>query len=142
MKLFSSERLPNCDLSVADAMVTLMAYSTSAGLNWSDMEKLVHVVNLLLGAEVLPSSQYLLRKAWKNWQQQLVKRYYFCTTCSTPAANLEGHSFVCSNCNAPNSAHNFYGVLNLKKQIDVLLSSKVVATALLDSLEKKNLCEN
>lgn len=28
MKLFSGERLPNCDLSVADAMVTLMAYST------------------------------------------------------------------------------------------------------------------
>ncbi|KAH7961758.1 hypothetical protein HPB52_011927 [Rhipicephalus sanguineus] len=62
-KLFSHERLPHSDLSVADAMVMLMAYSTSAGLNWSDMEKLVHVINLFLGADVLPSSQYLLRKA-------------------------------------------------------------------------------
>ncbi|KAH7971035.1 hypothetical protein HPB49_018183 [Dermacentor silvarum] len=142
MKLFSSERLPNCDLNVADAMVTLMAYSISAGLNWSYMLELVDVVNLLRGSEELPSSQYWLRKASKNWQQQLVKRYYFCTTCSTPAANLEGHSFVCLKCNAPYSAHNFYAVLNLKKLIGALLSSKVVATALLASLEKKNLCEN
>ncbi|KAL3184461.1 hypothetical protein MRX96_031753 [Rhipicephalus microplus] len=47
-------------LSVADAMVMRMAYSTSAGLNWKDIEKLAHVINLLMGAEVLPSSQYLL----------------------------------------------------------------------------------
>lgn len=33
LKLFSSERLPNPELSVANAMVVLMAYSTSAGLN-------------------------------------------------------------------------------------------------------------
>ncbi|KAH7971274.1 hypothetical protein HPB49_020827 [Dermacentor silvarum] len=65
MKLFSSERLPNCDLSVADAMVTLMAYSTLAGLNWSDMEKLVHVVNLLLGAECV-INELPVAMRWSN----------------------------------------------------------------------------
>ncbi|KAL1482014.1 hypothetical protein MTO96_034072 [Rhipicephalus appendiculatus] len=52
-KLFSKERLPNSDLSVADAVVTLMAYSTSGGLNWSDMEKLAHMMNILLGVAII-----------------------------------------------------------------------------------------
>ncbi|KAL1486832.1 hypothetical protein MTO96_046799 [Rhipicephalus appendiculatus] len=40
-RLFSDERLPNSDLNVREAMIILMAYSTSAGLNWTNMEKLV-----------------------------------------------------------------------------------------------------
>ncbi|KAL3184693.1 hypothetical protein MRX96_005802 [Rhipicephalus microplus] len=39
-RLFSDERLPNSDLNVGEAMIILMAYSTSAGLNWTNMEKL------------------------------------------------------------------------------------------------------
>ncbi|KAH7984597.1 hypothetical protein HPB52_022871 [Rhipicephalus sanguineus] len=39
-RLFSDERLPNSDLNVREAMIILMAYSTSAGLNWTNMEKL------------------------------------------------------------------------------------------------------
>lgn len=136
LKLFSNDRLPNSQLSVADAMVMLMAYSTSAGLNWKDMEKLVHVMNLLLGAEVLPSSQYLLRKAWKSWQGQLIKRHYFCTSCSTRAVNPSGRDFVCANCDTPNSAHNFFAILSLKKQIEVLLSKEDLAMTLLGSLRK------
>lgn len=85
--LFPSDRLPNSHLSVADAMVMAMAYTSSAGLNWTDMERLVHVINALLGAQGLPSSKYLLRKAWRKWTEQLAHRYYFCTNCSTRSLN-------------------------------------------------------
>ncbi|KAH6938416.1 hypothetical protein HPB50_009146 [Hyalomma asiaticum] len=80
-RLFSDERLPNSDLNVREAMIILMAYSTSAGLNWTNMEKLVGVINLLLGKQILPTSKHLLRKTWKVWLAGTVKRHYYCKEC-------------------------------------------------------------
>lgn len=64
-RLFSDERLPNSDLNVREAMIILMAYSKSAGLNWTNLEKLVGVTHLFLGKQILPASKHLLRKTWK-----------------------------------------------------------------------------
>ncbi|KAL1467495.1 hypothetical protein MTO96_042135, partial [Rhipicephalus appendiculatus] len=86
-RLFSDERLPNSDLNVREAMIILMAYSTSAGLNWTNMEKLVGVINLFLGKQILPTSKHLLRKTWKLWLAGTVKRHYYCNECGSIVAN-------------------------------------------------------
>lgn len=62
-RIFSSECLPNSDMTVRDFMLSLMAYTVSVRLNWADMERLVRMINLFLGKFVLPTSSYMLRKA-------------------------------------------------------------------------------
>ncbi|KAH7984817.1 hypothetical protein HPB49_025707 [Dermacentor silvarum] len=96
-RLFSSECLPNSDMSVRDAMLTLMAYTASVGLNWTDMEKLVGVINLFLGKPVLPTSSYMLRKVWKQWMGGLVERHYFSRAAVLNMKQYNGY-FGCSFC--------------------------------------------
>ncbi|XP_077491319.1 uncharacterized protein LOC144101951 [Amblyomma americanum] len=134
---FSIERLPNSDVTVRDAMFILMAYTSSSGLNWVDMEKLVGVINLFLGKPILPTSQYLLRKVWKRWEADIVKRHYFCEECGAIIPNPEKREFLCPSCNTSNSAQNFFATVSIEKQLEVMLTNDTVAQTLLTSLKKK-----
>ncbi|XP_049515854.1 uncharacterized protein LOC119435708 [Dermacentor silvarum] len=138
-RLFSSECLPNSDMSVRDAMLTLMAYTASVGLNWTDMEKLVGVINLFLGKPVLPTSSYMLRKVWKQWMGGLVERHYFCEACEAVIPNPRQKDFSCPHCNTTNSGQNFFVTLDLKKQIEIMLIDKSVSKGLMESLKKRQL---
>ncbi|XP_075742920.1 uncharacterized protein LOC142796363 [Rhipicephalus microplus] len=136
-RLFSDERLPNSDLNVGEAMIILMAYSTSAGLNWTNMEKLVGVINLFLGRQILPTSKHLLRKTWKSWLAGTVKRHYYCKECGSIVPNASERDFVCPQCTALDPPENHFAMIDAKKQIEVLLSSSCVAKGLLAALQKK-----
>ncbi|XP_049269081.1 uncharacterized protein LOC119384784 [Rhipicephalus sanguineus] len=134
--MFSDERLPNVDLTVRDAMLILMAYSASVGLNWVHMEKLVSVINLFLGKSVLPTSQYLIRKVWKKWKEDMLTDHFYCEHCGKIVPNEEGaKEYSCPSCNA-NSSSNVFTTVSIKKQIEVHLSDPKVANALLNSLKK------
>ncbi|KAL1429304.1 hypothetical protein MTO96_016461 [Rhipicephalus appendiculatus] len=103
--MFSDERLPNGDLTVRDAMLVLMSYSASVGLNWVQMEKLVSVINLfLLGKPVLPTSQYLIGKVWKKWKVDMLTDHFYCEHCGKIVPNEEGaKEYSCPVCNANSS---------------------------------------
>lgn len=64
-RLFSGEHSPKSDLNVREAMIILMAYKACAGPNWTNIGKMVEVINLFLGKQILLTSKHLLRKTWK-----------------------------------------------------------------------------
>lgn len=66
-----------------------------------------------------------------------MSRYYICTNCSTRSPNPEGRDFVSAYCNLFNSAHYFFAVLDLQKQMEVVLSDETISTALFSSPEKR-----
>lgn len=104
--IFSGERLPNSDMTVRDAMLTLMAYTVSVALNWTGMEKLVGIINLFLGKPVLPTSSWMLRKACRQWMDDLVKRHYFCQACEAVISNPRQKVFSCPHCTTEISGQN------------------------------------
>ncbi|XP_077544557.1 uncharacterized protein LOC144157587 [Haemaphysalis longicornis] len=135
--LFTEECLPNSDITIREAMMTLMAFSSSAGLNWTDMEKLVTMVNLFLGKDVLPTSKFLLRKVWRKLKTDVVKEHYFCQECGFKFPSTNVGDLTCPKCSSVSSRQNAFAILDIKKQMEVALSSKTVARGLLTSLRQR-----
>lgn len=67
----------------------------------------------------------------------LVKRLYFCQACEAVVPNPGQKNFSCPHCTTENSGKNFFVTLDLKKQIEVMLSDKAVSKGLMDSLKSR-----
>ncbi|XP_049268738.1 uncharacterized protein LOC119382286 [Rhipicephalus sanguineus] len=133
----SQATLPNSVLTVAEALLSILTFCISAGLNWSQMEDLVKLVNFLLGETVIPCSRHLLKKMWET--SDTVCHHFFCSSCKTYAGKRAAQDITCSNCSenvclSNFKKSNFFSTLSVKKQLEDLLMSKSVAQALFDQL--------
>ncbi|KAL1417626.1 hypothetical protein MTO96_026679 [Rhipicephalus appendiculatus] len=133
----SQATLPNSVLTVAEALLSILTFCISAGLNWNQMEDLVKLVNYLLGDSVIPCSRHLLRKMWET--SGTVHHHFFCSSCKTYAGNRAAQDITCSNCSenvclSNFKKNNFFSTLSVKKQLEDLLMSKSIAEALFDQL--------
>lgn len=130
-------------MSAADATIGIISYGFAASLNWSNMEGLLKLVNFLFGKNVLPGSEFLLRKIWSKLKERMTKHHFFCKECSTNVVAGIQDGTLCPNCQAvvPTknfSQRNFYTTLDLKLQLEVLLADEGIAQELFRSLQKKN----
>ncbi|KAM7304047.1 uncharacterized protein ISCGN_013947 [Ixodes scapularis] len=140
---FCCTSFANTTLSAADAMIGIISYGIAASLNWSNMEGLLKLVNFLFGKDVLPGSKFLLRKIWSKLKKWMTKHHLFCKECGTNVVAGTQDGTPCPNCQAVISTknfsqRNFFTMLNLKLQLEVLLADKGIAQELFRSLQKKN----
>lgn len=136
----SQTTLPNSVLTVAEALLSILTYSVSAGLNWNQLEDLVKLVNFLLGDKVIPCSRHILRKMWAS--SSSVQHHFFCSACKSYAGEPAVLDITCSNCGenvcvSNFKKSNFFSTLNVKKQLEDLLRSESIAKALFDQLSSR-----
>lgn len=91
---------PNC--SKADAMLIIYAFAVRHNLNWTCIRDLVHLVNTIIGANVLRASKYYFKK--KFGEKGVIKRttHFICHSCEKymgTEENLKSENIQkCSNC--------------------------------------------
>lgn len=92
--MLSRTTLPNSVLTVAEALLSILTFCVTAGLNWNQLEDLIKLVNLLLGDSIIPCSRHLLRKMWDT--SSTVRHHFFlfsvqdlCREASGPRCHLQ-----------------------------------------------------
>lgn len=119
---------PNC--SKADAMSIIYAFSVRHNLNWTCLEDLVHLINTLFGAHILPASKYMFKK--KFGEKDVIKRtmHFICHSCEKYLGTeevLKSESVHnCSNCGTEicmdtKYKKNHFITIPIKRQIITIL---------------------
>ncbi|KAL1480323.1 hypothetical protein MTO96_051129 [Rhipicephalus appendiculatus] len=136
------ETLANSNLTKAGALVSVISFAVSHGLTWSALGDLTKLINLLLGADALPRSKFLLRQLWAKKVEDTVQHHFFCEHCKCSMTEHDG-SAQCTNCHRVKAVQalkdegSFFVILNLKAQLKfVIYQTKEELHDNLDALQQ------
>lgn len=140
---------PAANLSVSDVMLMVTAYSESKNLSKRDQRDLIEMVKKFAGPEYREwsASNYKRAKVYDPPSDKITT-HFFCVTCNTTIAKRylkENHKYETAECNtcrskyklSTNSPNDFMSV-DIKYQLQLILSDPNIQTSLLKNLENRN----
>lgn len=120
------EKLPNSNVTKAGAIASVVSFAVSHGLTWSALGDLTKLINLLLGANALPRSKFILRQLWAKKVEDTVQHHFFCEKCKCIMTEHDD-SAQCTNCRRVKAVQalkdegSFFVILNLKTQLKFVI---------------------
>ncbi|XP_064468151.1 uncharacterized protein LOC135378916 [Ornithodoros turicata] len=145
---FATPLQSGSSMSVGDALVLIMDFSTKHGLSWTATEDLLKLVNNLLGVSGLPQSKHLFRKFCGATPDNMTFNFY-CPDCGNFLQKTTGHQErrhkikpKCSICGKQHSGHelmdkgSYFVALPVEKQLAAVLSDSHVQQSVSETLER------
>ncbi|XP_040061843.1 uncharacterized protein LOC120836832 [Ixodes scapularis] len=121
--------LPISNISKAEVLAMVMTFLTSENLTWSGLDKLLLMINLICGMEVLPRTNYLFRKLLASKLNRSTD-YYYCEFFEgfLPTPEDGASTIICTTCHKRttiselHSKGNFFTILDVWDQVREVVS--------------------
>lgn len=97
VRINSKIRLPHQTTTRLQAMLLILTFVVAAGLNWTQVDALLKLLNTLMGKQAFPSSKYGFRKLWDLQRSRTVEVHPYCPTCQflTTSCGKNQHCGIC-----------------------------------------------